>query len=288
MTRPPVRTPWILRLAAAGAAACAAGFLVDNVVYCFAKAGVGGARMRAFPMRSGGVEAFCLRAEPENPEGTVVVLASMLVRARSYLPLLGELKRRFRVLVLELPGSGRGSRLQRPWTMEQYAGWATTLLEENGLRQVTLVGHSNSGAVALHAALQSEHVARLVLVDSIGARRTNGIASIIAARCLDAFQELALDLRGWWHLGYNVVVHPWNFLAQVRAAARCKLQEPARSVRVPTVIAWAPRDVTLPMACARRFHACIPHASLVVGPGAHDWLITHPRAFVERVFRSDT
>lgn len=287
MTRPLRRTSWVRRLAVGGLAACAAGFLFDNLVYCLAKAGVGSARVRAFPLRSTAEEAFCLHAEPKCPEGTIVILASLLVRARSYLPLLRELTRRFRVLVLELPGSGRGSRLEQPWTTEQYARWTASLLAENGLHAITLVGHSNSGPVALHTALQSPHVARLVLVDSIGARRRGGIVTVIAARCVDGLQELALDLRGWWHLAYNVVVHPRSFLAQVRAASRCKLLDAAHFVRVPAVIAWAPRDVTMPIACARRFQASMPHARLVVGPGAHDWLITHPRAFVERVFPSD-
>jgi len=49
------------------------------------------------------------------------------------------------------PGSGRASKLRRPWRFEDYADHLLRVLEQLDLRDITLIGHSNSAAVAMIA-----------------------------------------------------------------------------------------------------------------------------------------
>lgn len=271
-------------MAAALGLVAAAGLAFDVASFALARRGVGGPRLKTRSVELAGARGLVLEAG-DGP--CVLILASMLVRARSYLPLLRQLSASHRVLVVELPGSGRGSRLRRPWSLQQYSSWTERLMSELDLRELTLIGHSSSGAVALMLAARvapASRVSLLVLVGSAGARMRRGVIRVIAARTCDATKELGLDVRGWWHLAWNILFHTRSFVAQVRLASHAWLVDAARAVRVPTLLAWAKSDRTMPLSSAQRLQAWIPHARLVVGPGSHDWLVTHPRAFVEEVF----
>jgi pimeloyl-ACP methyl ester carboxylesterase len=218
---------------------------------------------------------------------TVVVLASMLVLARSYLAPLRAFVERFRTIVVQLPGGGRAARLRPAWTMQQYARWTAALCDALDLRDVTLVGHSNSGAVAtILAATDPRRIARLVLADSIGADREKSLARIILARGADCFHEHELTLDAWNHVVFNAALHYRNFWEQVRLSARTDLDAHARRVIIPTLIAWGRKDGTMPLRCARLLNSWIPHAQLYISrDGSHDWLNDHPREFAQMLER---
>src|SRR3954447_24248104 len=66
--------------------------------------------------------------------GTIVLVASMLVRAKSYLTTMrGLAPRGWRVIALEMPGCGQASRLRRAWRFEQYADWLAAFLDAAAL-----------------------------------------------------------------------------------------------------------------------------------------------------------
>lgn len=210
-----------------------------------------------------------------------MIAASMLVLSRTYQSTARELSRTFRVITVELPGSGNASRLSKPWRIEQYAEWLGKLLEFLRLDRPILIGHSNSGGVALSlAANRPDRIAGLVLVDSIGADQSHSILRVLAARAMDAVLELKLTATASHHVVFNLLRHTRNFLHQVKVAARADLSASAARVAMPTLLAWGWWDLTMPVRCARLMHAQIPQAALYISStGSHDWLVTNPREF---------
>lgn len=210
----------------------------------------------------------------------VVLLAAMLITAISYAPLIDLLRRRFQVFAVEMPGSGRGSRLRVPWSFEQYAAHGAGLLEALDLRETSLVGHSNSGAVALiMGSLPSERIANLTLVDPLGAAPTGCALDLVLGHAQNLLFEPRFALHAAPALIYNFVHHPRDAVNQLRIAAREDLTGYAARVTVRTLLAWGARDRTVPLREGERLHALIPGSELHVSTGSHDWLVERPAEF---------
>jgi len=218
----------------------------------------------------------------------VVILASPLIHADVYRPTIAAFARRTHVVVADLPGCGAASQVQRPLKMHELADLVPPLLNGLGLDSALLVGHSNSGAIAVHAAVRHpERIDRLVLVDSIGAHPSVSLVPILAGRACDAVIEWRLTLTGWPAIARNLLHHPRNFWTQVTQCAGDGLLTVAAHVRRPTLLAWGARDHTMPVAAALRFQAAIPDAQLIVSPtGSHDWIIEEPEPFARAVIPS--
>jgi pimeloyl-ACP methyl ester carboxylesterase len=217
----------------------------------------------------------------------LVLLASMLVRARPYRQVVRRLASRFRVFALDMPGCGRATRLGRAWSFEQYARWLDGAIAKLQLSNVTLVGHSNSAGTALvaGATFPPGRLRRIVLADTVGADESPSYWRVLLARGLDGIIEPGLSFTGWHHIVYNVLLHTRSFFGQVKASIEQDLRPYAPRVRVPALLAWGARDHTMPPRCARVLRSLLPRSQLYVCPtGSHDWIITHADEFALAVF----
>jgi (E)-2-((N-methylformamido)methylene)succinate hydrolase len=206
----------------------------------------------------------------------LLLLPSPLIMAATYRPLIRRLAAGFRVLALELPGSGFSSEPRRPLTTDEHADVALRFLALRGFDRAVWVGHSNSGPVAVAAALVApERVERLVLFDSVGGRPGDSLLRLLAARLLDGLFEVRVSLRGLPHLVWNVVRHRRSFAAQVRLAQSADIGPALERLRVPALLAWGARDRTQPRAFAVALARRAPDVELAFGNGRHDWLIDH-------------
>jgi pimeloyl-ACP methyl ester carboxylesterase len=211
----------------------------------------------------------------------VVILASTLVVARSYVWTIDCLAPHCRVVTVEMPGAGRATPPPRPWGFEDYGRWVAGFVRELHLGRPTVVGHSNSGGAALvAAAMHPDRVGRLVLADTVGGDVSPSLPRVIAGRALDAVLVPRLTLFGWHHVIGNALVHTKDFFGQVWKSVYDDLRPHAARVRAPTLLAWGARDHTIPIRCAHALRELIPGASLYVSPrGSHDWLIDRAPEF---------
>ncbi|KYF56500.1 alpha/beta hydrolase [Sorangium cellulosum] len=216
-----------------------------------------------------------------------VLLPSMLISGMTYGPTVEAMRRRARVVVMELPGSGRGSRLRAPWTLEQYARCIAEALVALRLEGVTLIGHSMSGAAAIVAgALYPERLSGLVLAGSVGVNPPRSLRKLFLGRMADVLVEPRFTVRAAPALLYNLLVHTRSALRLVRLAAEADVGAHAARVRVPTLIAWGARDSTVPLGSALALQRLIPGATLVVSAeGSHDWIVERPEEFAAAVAR---
>lgn len=238
-------------------------------------------------IRIDGVESRYLIAGSGPP---VLIVASPLVLAQTYRPLVRCLASSFTVVVVEPPGAGGSDRLDHAWTFERYGAWLVDLVRRMPLAKPIVIGHSDSAPMVIEAArLAPDEISGIVLAGACGACEPRSVAHVAAKRAIDALGEPAFSVRCTPHLLRNVMRHRGTFIEHVRAAAAVDCTREAADVKVPTLLAWGDRDRTVPLACASRLGRVIDGAKLVVGSGSHDWLVTRPVAFgaAVRRFASD-
>jgi pimeloyl-ACP methyl ester carboxylesterase len=222
----------------------------------------------------------------------LVIIASPLILASSYKPTIRALCQTYSVFVVDLPGSGRASRVGRPWGLEQYVDWLTGFFEQLRLSSAIVIGHSNSGGVAIAFALaHPEKVSKLVLTDSSGMLpRSGSLIRAFFARLQDSLLEPWLTLTGGPAVLFNLLWHTRNFLYHVWLSSRLDLRAWLPDLKTPTLIAWGGRDHTVPRSYARQLQEYIPSAEYVTfQQGSHDWIIEYPEDFARilnsRVFK---
>jgi pimeloyl-ACP methyl ester carboxylesterase len=216
----------------------------------------------------------------------VVLLASPLVLAATYRPTVRRLGRTHRVYAVQMPGSGQGSRVTG-WGVAEYANWAALFLDRLGLEDVTLIGHSYTGAVVLAvAARHPGRIGRLVVADSVGVERDSVLRVLVAQLNDFLIVELGLALSAWHHLAFNTVFHPRNFARMAWASLRPGALADAERVNVPTLVAWGGLDHTTPPDRAAILARHLPDATIHVAPdGAHGWVIDRADEFAAAVER---
>lgn len=241
----------------------------------------GGFRLR--PVDVDGVRGWYAATGAGPP---VVLLASPLALAATYRPTVRRLGRTHRVYAVQMPGCGRGSRVTG-WGVTQYADWAARLLDRLGLGDVTLIGHSYTGAVALKvAARHPGRVGRLVVADSAGVER-DSVPRVFVAQLKDfLIVELGLALSAWHHPGFNAVFHTRNFVRLIRDSLRAGAVADAGRVAVPTLVAWGGLDHTTPPDRTAVLARHLSDATVHVAPdGAHGWVIDRADEFAAAVER---
>ena len=109
-------------------------------------------------------------------------------------PIIEHLKDRYRVVAMDLPGFGKSSEPDRPWTVDDYCVFFDAFLAEIGLDQkkINCAGHSNGGRILIKwAAAAPCCLKRLILIDSAGIPPRHGLDWYVKVYTYKAGKKLA-------------------------------------------------------------------------------------------------
>jgi pimeloyl-ACP methyl ester carboxylesterase len=239
--------------------------------------------MSAGRIRAAGLEVAYDRAGSGPP---LVLVHGGAGDAREWRPQLAGLSDDFTVIAWDEPGAGRSSDVPGDFGL---AGYATALA---GLLQTLdapahVCGLSWGGTVALELyRVRPELVASLVLADTYAGwkgslsehelrARVAGTEHMLAAPA-ETFDPTIPGLfageppRDIVELLDAVAadVRPESVRLAVRAMAEADLRDVLPTVSVPTLLIWGELDARSRLTVAHEFARAIPHAELVVIPGA--------------------
>ena len=209
--------------------------------------------------------------------------------------LVPALARRHRVIMVDLKGSGQAPKpSDGHYSVLDQAGHVAELIESENLTDLTLIGHSFGGGVALAALVgrtcSPARVRSLVLIDSMAYRQR--MPWFIAALQIPALGPLLLRLsppelqvRLVLRAGYHDRRRITDDLVEAYAAplrdagARRALIATARAIppddaealaarygdiAVPTLMLWGRHDGIVPLAIGERLHRAMPGSKLAV------------------------
>lgn len=231
--------------------------------------------------------------EREGSDPPVLLLHGWGASAASFTGLLQLSRTRRRLVALDLPGFGDSPLGTAAWTRAGYAQLVRQLLLSRSWPEVTVLGHSYGGGVALRLAGESSPpLDRLILCSASGLRlpATGGVgARRLTFRALRKGAEAALPER--WSRPTVEWLRQRFGSADYRAAGplrsilvnavREDLSSVAEGITVPTLIIWGGRDQELPLdPYGRRMRELIASSELVEFEGSgHYPFVDEPGRF---------
>jgi pimeloyl-ACP methyl ester carboxylesterase len=231
----------------------------------------------------------------------VVLLHGRGQSATSWHPLLPALATNHTVIAIDVPGFGHAgtapfSSREPEAALEYFVKPLAATLRELGLEQVSLVGHSLGGFIALEIALrQNVAVDRLVLIGSLGLSPTvrpaarayfhsnperlmrwfgHAVARVTSAPGMRGRDTRSHRLTALEHElgavpdGRVPAVRAFNTLCPLVGSAFHR-RERLATLDVPTLLVWGERDAVLPVPVAIDAAALLPRAQLSLLPLGH-------------------
>ena len=233
-------------------------------------------------------EEYC-----EGP--TLVLLHGLGASTFTWRHVLPALARDHRVIAVDLKGFGRSDKpLDQRYSAEDQADLVAAFIRKRALFDITLIGHSFGGTVALLTALElngePNRIERLVIIDAPALKQNfPGVAELIRAPGLpyavmttttpEFIARLLLrfarapgrdaseaDIRGYAEPFYD----PGSrhaFIATAQAildANKRRMGEHYRTIQQPTLLVWCRSDRIVPLATGRRLEQLLPNAELAV------------------------
>lgn len=251
------------------------------------------------------------RADPVLPHewhgaagDALLLIAGLGGKGTSWRPFLQRAAKSYRVLTVDLPGSGRTPPLARPVTIADLARAVLRTLDALGLGRVPVVARSMGGMVAQELALLAPgRVARMVLVSTTG-RCDPHLAEVFRLWARMAERGVPEDVRHHsallWCLGAAALAderrvaaylrakrdadRPGDYALQARACAEHDALERLHALETPVLVVGGGDDRLMPPAHPLALAGAIPGADLEIIPRAgHLPYLEMPDRFEERV-----
>ncbi len=253
----------------------------------------------------------------DSGEGPAVLFIHGLTSSsQSWARLVDALDGEYRILAPDLHGHGESAKPMGDYSLSAHAATVRDLLDRLGVDQVTLVGHSLGGGIAMQFCyLFPERVNRLVLVSSGGLGRS--VSPLLRAATLPGAEwVLPLLASGWvrvraeavgrtlaktgWRPGRDVTEAWHGFASLADAESRRAFLATTRSVidpggqtvsahghlpmahEIPTLVVWGTRDRMIPAWHATTAHQAFPGSRVELFEGAgHFPHLDDPDRFAE-------
>lgn len=196
--------------------------------------------------------------------------------------LADELKGRYGVLTLDLPGFGQTQAPPVAWNLGDYARFVRNVLAKLDAKPYALIAHSNGGAVAIRGLASGDLQAeKLILLAAAGIRNRQKsrrfMLKIIAKTGKAATFWLPgsykKGLQKWLYgaAGSDMLTAP-HMRETFKATVREDVQKDARQLRLPTLLVYGADDRATPPLYGHIYARLIPGSQLQIIKGAGHFL----------------
>lgn len=190
----------------------------------------------------------------------------------------------YSVHLIDLPGFGQSTQPETVWNSFDYADRIIQYLDENGIAQANVIGHSFGGKVSISLACRhSDRVNNLILVGSSGLRRRRSFAKKCRMQAIKWLGKSAKAFDSLFRTSlFSSLFAPRFGSADYKNAnpmmrkilvksVNEDLSESIALIHKPTLMLWGEQDDETPPEVARRLQSLIQKSQLFIFPGKGHW-----------------
>lgn len=166
---------------------------------------------------------------------------------------------------MDLYGFGK-SKVNGKITLFNYAKGIIDIIENNKLNDVTLVGHSFGGKVAMLVA-SIYNIKKLVLIDASGIKKKNNFLVKQKILIYKLKKFFKLDVSKYGSLDYKNVSS--NLKDTFISIVNTHLNRHLKNIKADTLILWGNKDEETPLYMAKKLNKKIKNSCLIMLNGGH-------------------
>ena len=195
------------------------------------------------------------------------------------MPIAKPFIKEFNVLVIDLPGFGLSDEPKEVWSIFDYVDMVNYFVKELKLKNVSLIGHSFGGKIALAYATKYKTDK---VVSLAGPYRISVKKKTLKTRILKALKKIPvlnkLESFAKKHIGSTDYKNASEMMRKVLVQhLNLNLTEDLKNIKSPTLLIWGTEDTAVPYEDAVALEKIIPNCGLVTYEGC-----TH-YAYLERL-----
>ena len=210
-----------------------------------------------------------------------------------YNGIISTLKNRYKVVALNFPGCGNSDTMENPWNLDDYCNLVLKFMNEIGIENPIMFGHSHGGRVTLKMAADGMvNPPKIVLLDSAGlipkksfrqkwrAKSFKIIKTVLTLPIIKSFSAPLLDKarRHYGSADYNAA--PLVLRQTLVSLVNTDLRDILHNIACPTLLIWGENDTATPLADAKIIESKIRDCGLCVIKGTGHY------SFCERPFEA--
>lgn len=224
----------------------------------------------------------------------VIMLHGWGANRKSLTPLATQIAKKFRVLLVDVPGFGESAKPPTTWGLEEYASFVSEFVKKLKISQVyAVVGHSNGGAIAVKLVAGGFDTEKLILLGASGVRkREKGkklLYKVIAKTGKKATIVLPKRVRTkirnkWYDRIGSELYHVPGMEAIFKKITKEDLVIDSAMINAKTLLIYGAEDQATPPVFGKIFHETIEGSELDIVEGAgHYSFVDKPTVVTKRV-----
>jgi pimeloyl-ACP methyl ester carboxylesterase len=219
----------------------------------------------------------------DKPE-TLLILHGWMRSLNEWLPTAKDLSKKYRIILLDLPGFGSTPKPNYTFSIYDYASFVEHFLDKLEVKKVTFVGHSFGGRIGIILAAKTDRINKLVLVDAAGVEKRTAFAKTKIAIFKTAKILLPKNLAE--KLRYKLGSPDYKSAGAMRAIFIKVVNEDLSyllsKISIPTLLIWGNNDTEVEKWKTKKMKQTIENSKLkVVWGSGHSPHLEKPHEFSE-------
>lgn len=215
---------------------------------------------------------------------TILLLHGLGYRSTTYKSVIDLLSRSYHVYAPSLHFSLHDQAIS---SLEDYVSLLHEFIQSKHLKDITLIGHSFGGGVAMKLAESNEKLSRLILIGSIGLPVSYSFTQFFGLLIIKTWHELKyknqLIILGRlvWDFSLFTIRSLPQFFEMKKAVVNITNKELIQfhKIRLPTFLLWGKHDEIFPPAYAKRLQTKLSSSKLTMVEGNHDLILFENKEF---------